>query len=238
MVQSVTVLPRHFILLLISIGAVTPDSGLVTATYRPDSFVLPRLGHIANDVTRASDISDHFVREPVFLRDVPPVCSARPLAFDSALVFDTVGWPNGYANSYWQKTISLRYLNHQPSDANRVSYLVSPVFPCPCQVSATPDDYAAVVFQGRIAFTVFGDIRPHHKFHQRSIEFLRWQEPERMPSDGCVINVGTASRALIIVFPNNHARQDRQDENALLAAFHSSGRTHFLAAGGTPPRYE
>lgn len=206
--------------------------------YKPDPSIVPLLGNIPSEIARASRIPAPFVHPPAFIGILPKDEKGRgSLVFDAALELDTDGWPGDRGNPNWQAETSLRYSDRSSLDANRVPYFVLPLPPAwPTQFGIALGDYAAVLFQGHLAFAVFGDQGPHNKLGEGSVELLRRLGQERLRPNGHVINAGTRPGVLTIVFPHSGAPKDRTSEATLLAAIDTNGKALFLAMGGRSPQ--
>jgi hypothetical protein len=207
-----------------------------TPTYKPDPSIEPLLGGLANQIAQASRIPAPFVHSPAFLGTLPADDKGkRLLVFDTAFELDTDGWAGDKGNPNWQPETSLRYGDNGSLDANHVPYFVLPLPPAwPTQFGISLGDYAAVLFQGRLAFAVFGDRGPRNKLGEGSVELLRRLGQERVRPNGHVINAGTRPGVLTIVFPGSGAMADRADQKTLLRAIDTKGRALFVAAGGSP----
>ncbi|MGH7121714.1 MAG: glycoside hydrolase family 75 protein [Acetobacteraceae bacterium] len=198
------------------------------------------LGRIAERIEMAAPIQSHFKPPPAFLGIIPAEHGASPLlAFDTALELDTDGHQGSVCGDpVHQSETSLHYLDDGSLDAYTVPYFVLPQLPpwrtgLPIQ----PGDYAAILFQGHLAFAVFGDLGGSKKLGEGSLELLRQLGQDRSLPDGCVKNVGTVAGALTIVFPKSGVPGDRRNQVSLLNAIDSKGRDLFLAAGGSPSNH-
>lgn len=221
-----------------SAGGVLAGFGVpaTAASYTPDTSIRPLLGSLVDKFVRASRLPAPFVHPPAFLGTLPREGTDKPeLIFDTALELDTDGWPGDRGNPNWQAETSLRYADGRPLDANRVPYFVLPLPRAwPAQFGITLGDYAAVLFQGHLAYAVFGDQGPRTKLGEGSVELLRRLGQERVRPNGHVINAGTRPGVLTIVFPGSGDPRDRTDEATLLGAINSKGPTLFTGAGGQP----
>lgn len=220
-------------------GAVTPaptaaatSTGGAT-TYKPSEGVLALLGTFANLIPAANPNTQAFAHPPRFLGPVPTP-AGRVLVIDSALELDTDGWIGDQGNADWQAGTSLLYADGRTAlDANRIPYFVLPLpTSWPIGFGIHLGDYAAVLFEGKLAFAVFGDFGPHSKIGEGSVELLRQLGQERVRPNGTVINAGTNPGVLTIVFPGSGATTDRASEATLLAAIASRGADLFTQLGG------
>jgi hypothetical protein len=187
--------------------------------------VRSKLGGFADLIPPANANTQAFVHPPRFLGAVSgPV--GPVLVIDSALELDTDGWTGDKGNPNWQSGTSLRYADGTtPLDANQVPYFVLPLpTTWPNAFGASLGDYAAVLFNDRVAFAVFGDFGPRTKIGEGSLELLRRLGQERVRPNGTVINAGTEPGVLTIVFPGSGNAADRTNQQTLLAAIDRRGR--------------
>lgn len=227
---------RHVVSGLALAASLPPSGAALGAGYRPAPANLPGLGSIADALPRAEPVNQAFLHPPAILARVPRPSGPPMLMFDFALELDTDGFPGDSRNPNWQPNTSLRYGNGTPLDANRVPYLVLPLpRSWPGQFGISLGDYAAVLFEGRVAFAVFGDQGPPRKLGEASLELLRRLGQERLRPNGSVILAGIRPGAVTLVFPGSGDAGDRRDEATLLPAIAAKGRALFTAAGGKAP---
>ena len=227
---------RHVIVGASVTGLANVAVAAAAAAYAPRPSIVSLLGTLTDDIARASPVQAHFLHAPAFLGTLPNDQGGRCLVFDTALELDTDGWPGDQGNPDWQVETSLRYQDGSSLNANRVPYFVLPLPRAwPAEFGITLGDYAVVLFQGRLAFAVFGDQGPHNKLGEGSVELLRRLGQERVEPNGHVKNAGTKPGVLTIVFPHSGSADDRIDETTLLHAISTKGRALFVAAGGRPP---
>jgi peptidoglycan L-alanyl-D-glutamate endopeptidase CwlK len=213
-------------------AAVAPASLPFAATaavgYRPSASLLPLLGSFAGLIPSANPSTQAFVHPPRFLGQVQTP-SGQVVVIDSALELDTDGWIGDRNNVNWQSGTSLRYAGGPLAlDANAVPYFVLPLpITWPRAFGIGLGDYAAVLFNGRLTYAVFGDFGPHTKIGEGSVQLFRQLGQERLHADGSIINAGTDPGVLTIVFPGSANTADQADEATLTAAIAGRGADLF-----------
>jgi hypothetical protein len=200
--------------------------------YTPPPASLGRLGTIVSLFATATPINKTITPKP------PKIFVTLPggeIYFDSDMELDTDGWPDGPdGDPSWQRNTSLRYASNGSLNSNAVPYFVLPG-PKAWYDSrgVSLGDYAAVIFKGKFAFAVFGDIGPQKKLGEGSLELMRRLGVERMkPSGKSVVNAGMGPRVLTIVFPGSGAASHRTNEAKLLASIDATAKPLFTGLGG------
>jgi len=222
-------------------AAASPQSTVAShvadiAGYKPNQTIVSLLGTFADRIPATNPNTQPFVHPPHFLGPVQAP-GGSVLVIDSALELDTDGWLGDQGNADWQSGTSLQYTVSKTSlDANRVPYFVLPLPTAwPTTFGIHLGDYAAILFDGRLAFAVFGDFGPHNKIGEGSVELLRRLGQERVRPNGTIINAGTNAGVLTIVFPGSRNDSDHADEATLLNAIATRGAELFTALGGRLP---
>jgi hypothetical protein len=218
----------------LAIGATPPTFSLLAPTkapYAPSAASKAVLGKIADMLADAEIIDQTFDLQPAFLGILPNKC----LYFDSELQLDTDGWPDGRGrgDKYWQPTTSLRLADNSSLNANKVPYFVLPLpTSWPNDRGIFLGDYAAVIYQGKVTYAVFGDEGPKNKIGEGSIQLLRALGQERLRPNGRIENAGAGPGIITIVFPGSGQAADRKSEATLLAAIQSEGERLFTSMAG------
>jgi peptidoglycan LD-endopeptidase CwlK len=213
---------------LVALVAAPALAAAAIPSYQPTPGVRAHLGGFAGLIPGANANTQAFVHPPRFLGAVAGL-AGPVLVIDSALELDTDGWTGDQGNSNWQSGTSLRYADGiTPLDANQVPYFVLPLpITWPNAFGVSLGDYAAVLFNDRVAFGVFGDFGPRTKIGEGSVELLRRLGQERVRPNGTVINAGTEPGVLTIVFPGSGSAADRASQQTLLAGIDRNGRDLF-----------
>jgi hypothetical protein len=197
--------------------------------YQPNPKSLPLLGSITAKLAAAKILPDKFERQPKFLATL----ESGELYIDSELQLDTDGWPDGKnkGDPSWQRDTS--WSTHEDFiNANRVPYFVLPKGGWEEQFDIALGDYAAVIFEDRLAFAVFADRGDENRLGEGSIELLRQLGEERIKPDGRIDNRGMGPGVITIVFPGSGPTKRFASQSTLLAAIHQNGPDLFTKLGG------
>ena len=201
--------------------------------YVPPAASLSTLGGIAALLARATPIDKDITKTPKIFATLP----GGQIFFDTDLELDTDGWPDGFGSgdTSHQADTNL-HCGGNPINANEVPYYVLPL-PKPwfTALGVSLGDYAAVIFQDKLAFAVFADLGPTKKLGEGSLELLRRLGQERLRPNGKVINAGMGPRVLTLVFPGSGDAAHRTDQATLVAAIEATAKPLFEALAGSAP---
>lgn len=150
----------------------------------------------------------------------------NPLAFEAGMAIDADGAGNAWRSDPWgQPSTSLRWSSGRSLDPT-----VTPFYVLPNGFAAKHDevrkgDVAAVFYQGKVAYAIYGDAGPRDKLGEGSIALARALGIPSSPRGG-----GTGSGVIYVVFPRSG------DETALSNdEIARRGAALLKAAGGNPP---
>lgn len=196
-------------------------------------FATDRLGRIdplsapwAGDVYTAPGASTATVRVRTLAAiDVAPGLRARPTLFQSGMAIDADGAGDAWRSDPWgQPATSLRYPDGRSLDPTEVPYFVLPIGFTALHPDVRLGDLAAIVFENRIVYAIWGDAGPRGKLGEASIAAARALGINADPVRG-----GTGAGVTYVVFPGSGSR------TALAPAeIARRGRALFVQAGGNP----
>lgn len=201
--------------------------------YTPPATSAALLGAIVSLLAAAKPIDKQITKKPQIFATL----QGGEIFFDTDLELDTDGWPGGPdGDPSWQPQTSLRYRDDSSLNANAVPYFVLPGPPDWYEaLGVSTGDYAAVIFQDKLAFATFGDVGPSKKLGEGSLELLRRLGEERMRPNHTVINAGMGPRVLTTVFPGSGSAAHRKNEATLLAAIEDTAKPLFETLAGRAP---